>query len=136
MSVHKEKTVSVLSRAIQSVLSRGLNDPRVRGMMTVTDVKVSDDMANATVMVSVFPEEAAELTVHGLCHAAQHIRTEVGNSVRIRRMPHLTFKVDRRLKRESSVLSAINEAVRADEERAARRVAGEDDNQRTRKVKP
>ncbi len=121
MGVHKEKTASVLCRAIQSVLSRGLNDPRVRGMMTVTGVRVSDDLANATVMVSVLPAEHAELTVHGLRHAAQHIRTEVGRAVRMRRMPQLTFSVDESLKKEARIVSAINEAIRTDEERRAQR---------------
>jgi ribosome-binding factor A len=114
MSVHHEQVVSVLTRAVQNVLSRGLNDPRVRGMASVTSVRVSRDLNDATVMVSVLPEEQAELTVHGLRHAASHIRNEVGKQVRMRRLPHLTFKLDESLKKQAGVLAAIQRAVDTD----------------------
>ena len=110
MSVHKEQVASVLSRALQGVLSRGLNDPRVRGMLSVTRVNVSDDLQNATVMISVLPSEHSELTIHGLRHAAQHIRTEVGKQIRIRRMPRLSFKLDESLKKEAEVLAGCHDA--------------------------
>jgi ribosome-binding factor A len=110
----------VLRRAVQQVISRGLNDPRVQGLISVTQVQVSDDLADATVLVSVMPAERAELTVHGLRHAARHIRTEVGRSVRMRRVPRLSFRLDESLKKESRIIAAINEAVCADERRRRR----------------
>lgn len=117
MSVHTEQVASVLTRAVQDVLMRGLNDPRVRGLISVTGVKVSDDLANATVMISVLPADQAELTMHGIRHAARHIRREVGNRVRMRRVPQLSFKLDRSLKRQSEVLAAIDAAMRDEHHR-------------------
>lgn len=117
MSRHRDQVASVLARAVQGVLSRGLNDPRVRGLASVTRVDVSPDFANAVILVSVMPEEHASRTVHGLRHAAPHIRSEVGKRVRMRRVPHLTFKLDESLKRESRILAAIDSALRSDEER-------------------
>lgn len=121
MSLHTDQVASVLRRAIQQVLSRGLNDPRVQGLISVTQVQVSDDLVDATVSVSVMPAERAELTVHGLRHAARYIRTEVGRSVRMRRVPRFSFRLDESLKKESRTIAAINEAVRADERRRRRR---------------
>ncbi|NNF44452.1 MAG: 30S ribosome-binding factor RbfA [Phycisphaerales bacterium] len=114
MSVHNDQIVSVLTRALQEVLSRGLNDPRVRGLLSVTKVKVSPDQAAATVWVSVLPAEHADLSMHGLKSAATHIRRQVGERVRIRRMPQLHFKLDQSIKREAGILHAIEEARRAD----------------------
>ena len=121
MTVHKDQVASVLTRAVQSVLARGLNDPRVRGLMSVTRVIVSDDLENATVMISVLPTEHAELTVHGLRHASQHIRTEVGKRIRIRRMPRLEFRLDQSLKIGGEVIAAIDRAMEVDRERAEAR---------------
>ena len=121
MSVHNDQIASVLRRTVQEIISRGLNDPRVRGMISVTQVKVTDDLRTATAFVSVLPAEHAELTVHGLRHAAQHIRTEIGRKVRMRRMPQLVFKIDESLKREAQVFAAINGARREDDRRAALR---------------
>ena len=121
MTVQNDQVASVLTRAIQAVLSKGLNDPRVRGMLSVTDVRVSPDMGDATVMISVLPEEHADLTMHGLRHASKHIRTAVGRQVRLRRMPRLSFKLDRSIKRESAVLAAITTAQENDARREAER---------------
>ena len=110
MSLHQDQVASVIGRALQTIIARGLNDPRVRGLVTVTRVDVSKDLGNATVFVSVMPEEHEELTVHGLRHAARHLRTEVGNTVRIRRMPHLTIKLDRSLKKQAAIHRAIDQA--------------------------
>jgi ribosome-binding factor A len=117
MSVHLEQVSSVLTRAVQDVLLRGLNDPRVRGMISVVRVEVADDLANATVFVSIMPHEHETLTLHGLRHAARHVRRQVAERVRMRRVPQLAFKLDRSVKTQSQVLAAINDAVREDERR-------------------
>ena len=114
MSHHKDQTVSVLERAVQTVLSRGLNDPRVRGLISVTGIKVSDDLRNATVMVSILPEEHAGTSMHGLKSAARHIRREVGDIVSLRRVPDLSFKLDQSLKKHAAVLAAIEAARQRD----------------------
>ena len=135
MSLHTRKVASVLARAIQNVLSRGLNDPRVRGLTSVTEVRVSDDLAHATVLVSVIPAEHAALTLHGLRHATSHIHGAVARQVRLRRMPRLTFKLDDSLKRESSVIAAINAARERDETRTAGPPEDHLSSERTEKVR-
>jgi ribosome-binding factor A len=118
VSTHKDQLASVILRAVQSVLSRGLNDPRVRGLVSVTSVHVSDDLANATIMVSVLPAEFEELSIHGLRHAARHIRSEIGKNVRMRRIPQLAFKLDKSLKKEAEIIAAIDNARRSDQNSA------------------
>ncbi len=113
-----------LRGAIQEVLGRGLADPRIRGLVTVTEVEVAPDRRNATVYVSIFPEERVELAMHGLHDAEGHVRHEVGELIRTRVMPVLTFRRDDRIKKEAAVLRAINEASLRDAE-AAGRDAGE-----------
>ena len=107
MSVHGSQVASVIQRAMQRILARGLSDPRVRGLISVTDVKVSDDGAHATILVSVLPEHHAELTLHGLRHAAGHIRTLLGREVQVRRLPRLAFRLDKSIKKQAEVLTAL-----------------------------
>jgi ribosome-binding factor A len=109
---HRPKQVaSGLQRAIQQVLSRGLQDPRVRGLITITEVRVSSDLRDATVMVSVTPEEHETLTLHGIRSAAKHIRREAAELVRMRTLPTLHFKIDRAGKEQAKIIAAINRAV-------------------------
>ncbi|MGE3108761.1 MAG: 30S ribosome-binding factor RbfA [Phycisphaerales bacterium] len=115
MSHRVEKVASTLRQAIQQVLARGLHDPRVAGLITITSVQVTHDLKNATVMVSVLPEEKQQTTYHGLRDAARHIRHEVGELVAMRSVPQLTFKLDKALKKEAQALAAI---ARISEERA------------------
>jgi len=98
---------ATLQQAIQSVISRGLADPRIRGLITVTEVAVSQDRREATVRISVLPEEHEDLTMHGLVAGAKHIRRAAADLVAVHPMPRLHFKLDRSLKAQAGVLQAI-----------------------------
>lgn len=111
MSHRPKQVASGLQRAIQQVINRGLQDPRVRGLITVTEVRVSGDLRDATVMISVTPEEHESLTLHGIRSAAKHIRRQAGELVRMRTLPTLHFKLDRAGKEQAKIIAAINRAV-------------------------
>jgi ribosome-binding factor A len=111
MSHRPEQVAATLRRAVQAVLDRGLQDPRVSGMVTVTAVRVSPDLRSATVSVSVYPAERQELTMHGLHSAAAHIRHDISDAVGLRRTPDLTFRLDESLKKQAAVLDAIARAT-------------------------
>lgn len=107
MSHKAEQFASRLQRAVQAVMARGLQDPRIRGLITVTSVKVSQDRKEATVFVSVMPAEHEELTMHGLRGAIGHIRHEVGDVLDGERIPTLHLKVDSSTKKQAGVLDAL-----------------------------
>ena len=104
-----EQVASLLRRAVQNILTRGLHDPRISGLVSVTDVEVSPDLAHAIIRVSVLPADRADLTMHGLRHATKHIRGQVSQEVDLRRVPRLEFRYDDTLKRQAEVFSAIRE---------------------------
>jgi len=110
VSPRPEQTASALRRAVQEVLGRGLQDPRVRGIITVTGLDLSEDGREAVVKVSVMPAEHQELTVHGLRAASGHIRRQAADRIRIRRMPKLIFRLDTSLKKQAEVLGALARA--------------------------
>ena len=110
MSRRTQQVAGELRQAVQEVLARGLSDPRVRGLVTITEVTLSNDLTQATLMVSVLPEEHEELTLHGLTAASRFIRREAAERLAMHRLPQLAFKIDRRLKRQAGVLDAIARA--------------------------
>ena len=115
MSRRHEQLAADLHRAIQDVIQRGLSDPRVRGLITVTKVRLSQDGREATVLVSVLPAERQELTLHGLVSAAPHMRHALGEAIRARAIPTLHFKADTSTKKQAGVLRALDR-VRAERE--------------------
>ena len=109
MSIRTEQLASTLRKAVQQVITRGLNDPRVRGLVSVTGVQVSPDLAEAYIDVSIFPREHSKLTMHGLKSSAGHIRSDVSNFTKLRRTPRLVFRLDESLKKQADVLAAIDD---------------------------
>lgn len=118
MSRRTEQLSSVIHRAVQSVLSEGLADPRIQGVLTVTGVNVTQDLQEAIIGISVLPEKYESKAIHGLQDAANYIRRQAGELVAIQRMPKLVFKLDRASKRQAAVLAALAQA-RAESEAAA-----------------
>lgn len=109
---HKcEQVAASIQRAVQQVIAKGLQDPRISGLITVTDVRVTVDMTQAHISVSVFPEDREELTIHGLDAAKNFIRREVGEIVRTRQLPAFIFRIDKSLKKQAAVLQDINRAM-------------------------
>jgi ribosome-binding factor A len=111
VSRRAEQTAATLQRAIQDVISRGFQDPRIRGLITITGVRMDNDLRTAIVSVSVYPETAQKTTIHGLTSAARHIRHEVGGAVAMRVVPELIFRLDESLKKQAAVLQAIARAA-------------------------
>ena len=119
MSHRKEQVASTLLRAIQQVLGKGLADPRVRGLITVTDVHVPAGLKTATILISVLPAERQDLTLKGIQDAARHIRHEIGEIVDMKQIPELYFKLDLSLKRQAEAMQAIARAVAEREAKGA-----------------
>ena len=96
-----------IRRALQNELSRGLNDPRVQGLGSVTEVEVSADLSNARVRVSVMPEDRSALTLSGLRAGAGFLRRRVMDETRISRVPRLEFELDDRIKRQAALDAVV-----------------------------
>lgn len=111
MSHRPKQLGSVLQRAIQSVIDRGFSDPRIDGVITVTSVRVSPDLKNAIVGVTVIPAENEKLTLHGLRSAAGYIRRQASDLVALHRLPQFEFRIDEQVKKEAGVLAAIHQAM-------------------------
>lgn len=98
---------SLLQRTLQEILARGLNDPRYRGLVSILEVRVSPDLADATVFVSVLPDEHGKLTIAALEHARGHLASKLRSGTALRRIPRLSFRLDDRLKRAADLEGAI-----------------------------
>src|SRR2546429_6426364 len=79
---------------VSTLLVSELKDPRI-GLTTVTDVKMSPDLKQAKVYVSVLGGlEEKQRTLKGLNNAAAHIRHRIGARLRLRSTPELSFCYD------------------------------------------
>lgn len=115
MSRRQEQFASVLREAIQGVIDRGIQDPRISGMITVTSVRVAEDFADATILISVLPADRQDLSLHGIRSAAAYIRREAGKHIESRKLPRFHFDLDTSTKKQAAVIDALLK-VRSDRE--------------------
>jgi ribosome-binding factor A len=114
--------VSGRTRKVESQLKEivgeevaALSDPRIRGLVTVTGVRVSPDLASATVFYSVLSGEDVQEAQEGLQSAAGRVQAAVGTQTRLRRTPRLRFEPDPVVEQVDRVESALRE-VKADDD--------------------
>lgn len=88
------KIQEFIKQEVSNILLRELKDPRL-GFVTVTDARITGDLREATVYVSLFGKsEEKENTLKALKNATGYIRTEVGRRLGIRYSPTIEFKED------------------------------------------
>jgi ribosome-binding factor A len=112
MSKRVEQVESVIKREISSVIARGLSDPRAQGVLiTVTRVKVSPDLRDAMVFISILPQQHEKRALAALRHATRHIQAEASRHIALRTMPRVDFRLDSTLKKQAEVHEAIQRAL-------------------------
>jgi len=119
VSRRNEQLASTIHRGVQEVLARGLQDPRISGLITVTGVRLTEDLSEAVVSVSILPEDRQELVMHGLRAAESHVRHALSDLVGLRRTPHVTFKLDTATKRHAAVLRSLAQVALERDRRGA-----------------
>jgi ribosome-binding factor A len=89
-----DKVAETIHELVSSILSRGLNDPRI-GFVTITAVEVTDDLHLARIFFTVIGDEQAKKDSEaGLNSAKGYLRRELGKSLTIRHTPELVLKYD------------------------------------------
>lgn len=84
-----------MQRAVAKIISEELKDPRL-GFITVTRTEITSDMMNCKVFVSIIGDRhVARQSMDALKSASGFIRGEVGELVKLRHTPELTFVEDR-----------------------------------------
>ena len=93
-----------------------LSDPRIQGLVTVTGVRVSPDLAQATVFYSVLEGEDEQAAHEGLQSAAGRVQAAVGAQTRLKRTPRLSFEPDPVVDRAMNIEAVLRE-VRTNDDR-------------------
>ena len=88
------RKVNELLREVLSEAVLELKDPRI-GFVTITGVRTSPDLRQATVYVSVLGSQAKrEKSLAGLEAAHGVLQARIAREVRLKRTPTLTFEYD------------------------------------------
>lgn len=82
-------------REINDILRKRVRDPRVQGI-TITDVRVTGDLQQATIYYSLLSDQASDQqkAQEGLDKAKGLIRKELGQRLSLYKTPELIFEQD------------------------------------------
>ena len=100
----------LLRQEISQVLARQIKDPRLNGVITITEVQTSGDLRNALVLVSVMgDDEAKRDALEGIRSAAAFLRRELRDRLVLRYTPFLRFALDDSMEEADRVLQIMDQ---------------------------
>lgn len=116
MSTNRVRKVEVaIQKEFSEILQRDIKDPRI-SFVTVTKVKVSEDLKIANIYVSVYgSEEEKEQSMKGLKSAKGYIRSLFGKRFNLRFTPEIRFFFDKSIEEGIRITRLISE-IREKEE--------------------
>ncbi len=110
MSLRNERVRKTLMKEIADIILKDIKDPRINGVVSITDIELAHDNSFAKVYFSVFSanEDAKQQTIDALEENVPKIRYEVGKRIRLRLTPELRFIPDDSLERGTRVMDLID----------------------------
>ena len=104
MRVRPERVAERIKREAADILESQLRDPRVTGMVSVTDVEVTQDLSFARIYVSVLASSTpVDDVLRVLQSAAPFVRRQLAPRLELREVPQIRFLLDDSIERGARV---------------------------------
>lgn len=98
-----ERVGCLIQRELSSLLARKIKDPRL-DLVTITEVKITDDLRSARVFVSVVEgKDRMDSVLAGLKSAGGFLKSELSQRLGLRYTPTLKFIYDESFDRAASL---------------------------------
>jgi len=111
MTRRTERLNEQFREEISDLVLRHMKDPRIGGLVTITEVDISPDLTRAKVFVSVLgSDDEKKSTLRALGTASGFLQRELRRRLTIRRMPELAFLADESMEHGQRILTLLNEA--------------------------
>jgi ribosome-binding factor A len=105
-----DRIAEAIRRLVSDLVARRLQDARITGMVSVTDVEVSGDLRHAKVFVSVYGDEDIQVqTMEGLQSATGLVRSEVARALGLRFAPEIQFRLDQSIARGAKIAALLQQ---------------------------
>lgn len=98
-------------KELSQIISYELKNPNVTGLISVTKVKVSNDLKYAKVFISILNSKSDKETLAGLKKSSGFIRSELARRVNLRNTPELVFELDDSLEYGAKIDTILKEIM-------------------------
>ena len=104
-------------KELSLIIDYKIKNPNVTGMISVTKVKVTNDLKFAKVSVSILNSKNVKNTLAGLKKSAGFVRSELAKKVNLRCTPEIIFELDESLEYGARIDSILKEIMPKKEEK-------------------
>ena len=104
-------------KEISNIISYKLKNPNVTGLISVTKVKVTNDLKYAKVYVSILNSKNIKDTLAGLKKSSGFIRSELARKVNLRNTPELIFEIDDSIEYGAKIDKILSEIIPKEEKK-------------------
>jgi ribosome-binding factor A len=110
-----ERINNIIRQEISELLQRQVKDPRLGSFITITSVSTSPDLKHAKIFVSQIGNEGSRQEILSVLSAASgFFRKELMKTLRLRRIPELSFQWDDSIERGAHILELIDRLSKND----------------------
>ncbi len=88
-----DRVAEMIQRKLAQIIPQEVKDPRLKGIITISAVKVAADLGHAKVYFTVFNDDRT-LAATILNAAAGYLRSALARSITLRTVPQLHFVYD------------------------------------------
>ena len=111
MASHRsDRIAEEIKKELSDIIRHDMNDPRVKGLVSVTHVEVSRDISTASIFLSSLGDdgEQAEM-LKAVKQATGFIRRELARRLKLRAMPELVFRADISIRTGARINELLNQ---------------------------
>ena len=109
MTRRADRINGLLRQEISLLLSREIKDPRLDGIISITEVQTSSDLRNARVFVSVLgDQDTKDAALDGIQSAASFLRRSLRDRLKLRYVPFLKFALDESIEDADALLRVMD----------------------------
>lgn len=111
MSSHRTaKIAEEIKRELSQMIREEMKDPRVKGLISITQVEVTNDLRYAKVYVSQLgDDQEMAATLKALEKASGYLRSELARRLQLRATPEPLFKPDRSMEYGARINKILTE---------------------------
>lgn len=99
-------------KEISNIISYELKNPNITGLISVTKVKVTNDLKFAKVSISILNSKNIKETLSGLKKSSGFIRTELAKRVNLRNTPEIIFELDDSMEYGAKIDSILKDILK------------------------
>ncbi len=108
MSNRIDKVNSLLKRYISEIINQKINDPRIQGIISVSNVSTTPDLKHAKISLSIFSTNDKNEILSAIKSASGFIRHELASEVEFRCVPNLIFELDTSAEYSEKINNILN----------------------------